>query len=61
MKNQTGTLPAVGPFKQPKQQPKRCFNKHVAVKCGEKPGNRRVVLAPAEVFGGLATFPGLYV
>lgn len=61
-RNRTGTLPAVGPFRDhPKPQPKRCVEKHIAVKCGDKPGNRRVVLAPAEVFGGLASFPGLYV
>lgn len=57
MGNKTGTLPAVGPFARTenanrphKRQPERCYNKHVQVKCGDKPGNRRVVLAPAESF-----------
>lgn len=57
LKNDTGTLPAVGPFqtfrdylsgvqsKVVRTQPKRAVRRHKPVERGQQPGHRRVVLA----------------
>lgn len=56
LKNHTGTLPAVGPFsptgnaRRTKVHPPRATERCITVKYGDKPGNRRVVLSPSEVF-----------